>query len=992
MTRPIAIVALIFVACLAGPASGQDGTTITVCPSGCDYTSIQDAIDQAAELSTILVKAGTYNENKINTNGKPITITGEVASDGSLLTTISGAALDADENSSVFYFDSKEGSATVIEKLIITRGAAVGYGGGIQMFSASPTIRSCTIVNNSAQYSEEGSAGGNPKGAGIYLSESDSLIEDCWITENTSFWSGYSGSFGAGIYVKSGAPTIARCRITDNTCQYFSAELFPNNPCGNCSGSPGECGQAQGIGIGTDDTTLTITDCLIDGNTTSRVVTVNGNPTLEFNFSAGCDNQARYGSAGGGLYFKNSTVTITDTVISNNWAERYGGIFVSKSAIDLLRCDIRENQDTGIYLYDISNDDGVTVSECLIDSNTNAGIGVREADLVLTDSVIIGNSIGVDAREEASISILRTIIKDNSFEGGQGGISLSNADDSTSVTLSESHLCGNPLGNADPLASNQVDTGYPSDQVTIDEGTVVSGSCTATINVEQDGTGDFTTIQEAIDLAPIGSTVQIGAGTWPGGWTTRARAINIKGTPDIGNPPLTIIDGGGTETGITVVGNGGGQTTISDLIITDCFTRDGGAGMSVGNANLTITSCIFQQNQASADAGGILFTGSTATLIGCEFIQNTATGSQGGAMLLNDASSVTISGGKFNENMALNGGGAIYVADDGHLTCRTSSFRVNSVSPRYQGGAILVTSTATAELVGNYFCGNSPDGIGGNYNDGGGNTIDDSCGTETVTVASDGSAQFDSISEAIGAVGSGSTIQIAKGTYRENLDTLGKAITLLGEVDFFGLPATFISPTPDAGESTVLTCASGEGPATIFKNLAFIAGYNTGGGAGGITCNGTSPTFMNCLIADNFGSNAGGLYCQNGSEPRLSRCVFSGNGGGFFNAAPGGIASASGSNPALGDCVLCDNYADNPNAPANISGDWTDLGGNELLTDCPIPPCVADINRDGIVNGVDFAYILEKWGSDDPLADLVGDGRVNAADLGIAIASWGPCS
>ena len=377
MPHPRSIAALIFTACLAAPASGQDGSTITVCPSGCDYTSIQDAIDQAAELSTILVKAGTYNENKINTNGKPITITGEVASDGSLLTTISGADFDVDENSSVFYFDSKEGSATVIEKLIITNGAAVGYGGGIQMFSASPTIRSCTIVDNSAQYSQVGSVGSKPSGAGIYLSESDSLIEDCWITGNTSNWSGYTGSFGAGIYVKGGAPTIARCRITDNTCQYTGGPVFPQNPCGNCSGSSGVCGQAQGIGIATDDTTLTITDCLIDGNTTSGIREVSGEEVLQIPYSAECTNQARYGSAGGGLYFKDSTVTITDTVISNNWAERYGGIFVSKSAIDLLRCDIRENQDTGIYLYDISNDDGVTVSECLIDSNTNAGIGVR---------------------------------------------------------------------------------------------------------------------------------------------------------------------------------------------------------------------------------------------------------------------------------------------------------------------------------------------------------------------------------------------------------------------------------------------------------------------------------------------------------------------------------------------------------------------------------------------------------------------------------------
>ena len=89
---------------------------------------------------------------------------------------------------------------------------------------------------------------------------------------------------------------------------------------------------------------------------------------------------------------------------------------------------------------------------------------------------------------------------------------------------------------------------------------------------------------------------------------------------------------------------------------------------------------------------------------------------------------------------------------------------------------------------------------------------------------------------------------------------------------------------------------------------------------------------------------------------------------------------------------MCDNTGFGQQAPDNIGGQWTDLGGNELLTDCPIPPCLADINRDGTVNGVDITYILKEWGSDDPLADLNGDGKVDGADLGLMTAAWGSCS
>jgi hypothetical protein len=50
------------------------GGKLTVCPEGCGYSSIQDAIDHAMPGSTIEVKEGTYHEN-VNVT-KPLKLMG----------------------------------------------------------------------------------------------------------------------------------------------------------------------------------------------------------------------------------------------------------------------------------------------------------------------------------------------------------------------------------------------------------------------------------------------------------------------------------------------------------------------------------------------------------------------------------------------------------------------------------------------------------------------------------------------------------------------------------------------------------------------------------------------------------------------------------------------------------------------------------------------------------------------------------------------------
>jgi len=54
------------------------------------------------------------------------------------------------------------------------------------------------------------------------------------------------------------------------------------------------------------------------------------------------------------------------------------------------------------------------------------------------------------------------------------------------------------------------------------------------------------------------------------------------------------------------------------------------------------------------------------------------------------------------------------------------------------------------------------------------------------------------------------------------------------------------------------------------------------------------------------------------------------------------------------------------------------------------PPCPADLNDDGVVDGTDLTIMLGAWDGRGP-ADLNGDGVVNGADLTILLGAWGDC-
>ncbi|MFO0873233.1 MAG: hypothetical protein U0575_04595 [Phycisphaerales bacterium] len=57
---------------------------------------------------------------------------------------------------------------------------------------------------------------------------------------------------------------------------------------------------------------------------------------------------------------------------------------------------------------------------------------------------------------------------------------------------------------------------------------------------------------------------------------------------------------------------------------------------------------------------------------------------------------------------------------------------------------------------------------------------------------------------------------------------------------------------------------------------------------------------------------------------------------------------------------------------------------------CPAPPCPADLDGNGAVDGADLGLLLGQWGVGGS-GDLDGNGIVDGADLGLLLGAWGPC-
>jgi nitrous oxidase accessory protein NosD len=160
-----------------------------------DQPTIQAGIDASVNGDTVLVSAGTYEEN-IKFNGKAITVRSQ---SGPAVTIIDGGQKD-----SVVTFSSAEGRNSILSGFTLENGAN-SSGAGISVYSASPTISGNVITFNNACAS----------GAGIYADTSGLHIQNNIVSTNVQTC--YGGLGGAGISILGGSDIqISGNVISDN--------------------------------------------------------------------------------------------------------------------------------------------------------------------------------------------------------------------------------------------------------------------------------------------------------------------------------------------------------------------------------------------------------------------------------------------------------------------------------------------------------------------------------------------------------------------------------------------------------------------------------------------------------------------------------------------------------------------------------------------------------------------------------------------------------
>jgi hypothetical protein len=397
-TKRLLLAGLLAVAAAAAGSREASAATVTVCPSGCAFTQIGPAVAAASNGDTISIAAGTY------TGGFSVNVSVKLAGAGASRTIISGGGP------------------------VITIG---------QIFAASePTVSidGVTITGGVTRSSPEstpftGTEGVWAAGGGIEIPPNADSSGGATVTITNSVITGnrvaptetvpfgppcpgggncpFAGAFGGGID-SWGTLSLANTTVSDNRV-------------GSASGLSLLASDAEGAGIRSWLSDLTISNSIVDGNQAAAAV-----PNGRF-------------AGPGGIFFGGGTLTITNSSVTNNSATLAAAF---PSSVQLAAATGGIHIEFNAHAATISNStisgNSATMTNSVGDATAfSAGLQADTGVVTLSNDVIADNSVSSTALGNANAN------------GGVGEIGGTlNNDRLTGNTVDVSSATGNASGAA----------------------------------------------------------------------------------------------------------------------------------------------------------------------------------------------------------------------------------------------------------------------------------------------------------------------------------------------------------------------------------------------------------------------------------------------------------------------------------------------------------------------------------------------------------------
>lgn len=294
---------------LLGRAPLARADTFTVCPSGCGYTTIQEAVAAAVSQdqttgqnnTVITVGAGTYTGG-ISFPGDPTQAPG---TRGFTLQAAPGAQVTITGNNFNQVLTAFNAPTVTIQGITIENGLGQ-IGGGLQITSnATVSLIDDTLQGNRAQ-----------DGAGIYVNNSTLNLTDVTFENNDTASGTTQDSHGGGLYASNSTVTIKNSSFLGNVVQGGPGAD------GSGAGAAGATGHsAFGGAIYTTGGSLTIDASTFFGNRAQGGTGGDG-ATGANGGSGGAGGQG--GNGDGGALYAGGSLTVTRGTFSGNAAQ--GGL------------------------------------------------------------------------------------------------------------------------------------------------------------------------------------------------------------------------------------------------------------------------------------------------------------------------------------------------------------------------------------------------------------------------------------------------------------------------------------------------------------------------------------------------------------------------------------------------------------------------------------------------------------------------------------------